>query len=48
MSTGSINLRDGASRKTLQAVARQAMRAWDALICDAPPPSGVPPGRARN
>ncbi|CAB3910272.1 MULTISPECIES: TetR/AcrR family transcriptional regulator [Achromobacter] len=44
----SIQARDGASRKTLQAVARQAMRAWDALICDAPPPSGVPPGRARN
>ncbi|MDF2862827.1 MAG: TetR family transcriptional regulator [Achromobacter mucicolens] len=44
----SIQARDGASRKTLQAVARQAMRAWDALACDASPPSGEPPGRARN
>ena len=44
----SIQARDGASRKTLQSVARQAMRAWDALTCDAAPASGVPPGRARN
>lgn len=44
----SIQARDGASRKTLQAVARQAMRAWDALTCDAAPPSSGPPGRVRN
>ncbi|MNL74377.1 HTH-type transcriptional repressor ComR [compost metagenome] len=44
----SIQARDGASRKTLQAVARQAMCAWDALTGDEPPPSGVPPGRARS
>lgn len=44
----SIQARDGASRKTLQAVARQAMRAWDALAGDVTPPSGAPPGRARN
>ncbi|WP_241116846.1 TetR/AcrR family transcriptional regulator [Achromobacter xylosoxidans] len=39
----SIQARDGASRKTLQAVARQAMCAWDALTGSAPqsdPPSG--------
>lgn len=42
----SIQARDGASRKTLQAVARQAMCAWDALTGSAPP-SGLPPGRAR-
>ncbi|MNT81476.1 HTH-type transcriptional repressor ComR [compost metagenome] len=44
----SIQARDGASRKTLQAVARQAMCAWDFLAGDGAPPSGVPPGRARN
>ena len=41
----SIQARDGASRKTLQAVARQAMCAWDALTAGMPP-SGLPPGRA--
>ncbi|KRC69296.1 HTH-type transcriptional repressor ComR [compost metagenome] len=45
----SIQARDGATRKTLQAVARQAMCAWDALTADSPPPSsGAPPGRARS
>ncbi|KAG1290372.1 hypothetical protein G6F64_013931 [Rhizopus arrhizus] len=43
----SIQARDGATRKTLQAVARQAMCAWDALT-GAMPPSGVPPGPARS
>lgn len=43
----SIQARDGASRKTLQAVARQAMSAWDALTTSRPP-SGVPPGSARS
>ncbi|WAI83448.1 MULTISPECIES: TetR/AcrR family transcriptional regulator [Achromobacter] len=38
----SIQARDGASRKTLQSVARQAMCAWDALT-GSRPPSGVPP-----
>lgn len=46
----SIQARDGASRKTLQAVARQAMCAWDALTSSRPPsgvpPGGVPPGGA--
>lgn len=44
----SIQARDGATRKTLQAVARQAMCAWDALTGHHVPPSGVPPGRARS
>ncbi|EHK67178.1 TetR family transcriptional regulator [Achromobacter arsenitoxydans SY8] len=44
----SIQARDGATRKTLQSVARQAMCAWDALAGAGSPPSGVPPGRARN
>ncbi|QVQ24707.1 TetR/AcrR family transcriptional regulator [Achromobacter deleyi] len=44
----SIQARDGATRKTLQAVARQAMCAWDALAVDRPPPSEVPPGRSRS
>lgn len=44
----SIQARDGASRKTLQAVARQAMCAWDALAADAKPRSGAPPGRPRS
>lgn len=44
----SIQARDGASRKTLQSVARQAMCAWDALT-GSRPPSGVPPaGNARS
>lgn len=43
----SIQARDGASRKTLQSVARQAMCAWDALT-GSRPPSGVPPGHARS
>lgn len=43
----SIQARDGATRKTLQAVARQAMCAWDALT-GGMPPSGVPPGPARS
>lgn len=43
----SIQARDGASRKTLQAVARQAMCAWDALT-GGMPPSGLPPGRAHS
>ena len=42
----SIQARDGATRKTLQSVAKQAMCAWDALTGSAPP-SGLPPGRAR-
>lgn len=42
----SIQARDGATRKTLQAVARQAMCAWDALTGSAPP-SGLPQGRVR-
>ncbi|MCY1195099.1 MAG: TetR/AcrR family transcriptional regulator [Achromobacter veterisilvae] len=37
----SIQARDGATRKTLQAVARQAMCAWDAL-------AGPQPDRARS
>ncbi|KGD99011.1 TetR family transcriptional regulator [Achromobacter sp. RTa] len=37
----SIQARDGATRKTLQAVARQAMCAWDAL-------AGPQPGHARS
>lgn len=43
----SIQARDGANRKTLQSVARQAMCAWDALTGSGPP-SGVPPGPARS
>ncbi|NMK46307.1 TetR/AcrR family transcriptional regulator [Achromobacter sp. Bel] len=43
----SIQARDGASRKTLQSVARQAMCAWDALTGGLPL-SGLPPGSARN
>lgn len=43
----SIQARDGASRKTLQAVARQAMCAWDALT-GGRPPSGLPPGSSRS
>ncbi|MBB1595146.1 TetR/AcrR family transcriptional regulator [Achromobacter sp. UMC46] len=43
----SIQARDGASRKTLQGVARQAMCAWDALTGGLPL-SGLPPGSARN
>lgn len=43
----SIQARDGASRKTLQAVARQAMYGWDALTASRPP-SGVPPASARS
>ncbi|MFY2025199.1 TetR/AcrR family transcriptional regulator, partial [Achromobacter dolens] len=41
----SIQARDGASRKTLQAVARQAMCAWDALA-GLPHSGPPPPGRA--
>lgn len=37
----SIQARDGASRKTLQAVARQAMCSWDALA-GVPPPDHAP------
>ncbi|MNX62209.1 HTH-type transcriptional repressor ComR [compost metagenome] len=44
----SIQARDGATRKTLQAVARQAMCAWDALTADRPPPFEAPPGRSRS
>jgi len=44
----SIQARDGASRRTLQAVARQAMCAWDALSADARPRSGAPPGHSRS